>query len=74
MAKYVKVPDLTGKCSEGWEEALEAKSRIDQEKYLTMVVRNRDFWQLHMLMTFEDTLMNFLLEPEAMHEADRCDL
>lgn len=26
------------------------------------------FEQLHMLMTFEDTLMNFLLEPEAMHE------
>ena len=67
--KYVKVPDLTGKCSEGWEEALEAKSRIDQEKYLTMVVMGTGiFEQLHMLMTFENTLMNFLLEPEAMHE------
>lgn len=67
--KYVKVPDLAGKCSEGWEEALEAKSRIDQEKYLTMVVMGTGiFEQLHMLMTFEDTLMNFLLEPEAMHE------
>ena len=67
--KYVKVPDLTGKCSEGWEEALEAKSKIDQEKYLTMVVMGTGiFEQLHMLMTFEDTLMNFLLEPEAMHE------
>lgn len=67
--KYVKVPDLAGKCSEGWEEALEAKGRIDQEKYLTMVVMGTGiFEQLHMLMTFEDTLMNFLLEPEAMHE------
>ena len=42
------------------EEALEAKSRIDQEKYLTMVVMGTGiFEQLHMLMTFEDTLMNF---------------
>ena len=67
--KYVKVPDLAGKCAEGWEEALEAKSKIDQDKYLTMVVMGTGiFEQLHMLMTFEDTLVNFLLEPEAMHE------
>ena len=67
--KYVKVPDLAGKCAEGWEEALEAKNKIDQDKYLTMVVMGTGiFEQLHMLMTFEDTLVNFLLEPEAMHE------
>ena len=65
--KYVKVPDLIGKCSEGWEDALEAKSKIDQDKYLTMVVMGTGiFEQLHMLMTFEDTLMNFLLEPDDM--------
>ena len=67
--KYVKVPDLAGKCAEGWEDAIAAEKAIDHDKYLTMVVMGTGiFEQLHMLMTFEDTLMNFLLEPEAMHE------
>ncbi|HCE78477.1 MAG TPA: uroporphyrinogen decarboxylase (URO-D), partial [Lachnospiraceae bacterium] len=67
--KYVKVPDLAGKCSEGWETAIENEKAIDHEKYLTMVVMGTGiFEQLHMLMTFEDTLMNMLLEPEAMKE------
>ena len=67
--KYVKVPDLMGKCQEGWEAAIEAEKAIDHEKYLTMVVMGTGiFEQLHMLMTFEDTLMNMLLEPEAMQE------
>jgi uroporphyrinogen-III decarboxylase len=67
--KYVKVPDLRGKCSEGWEAAIASKNAIDSSKYLSMVVMGTGiFEQLHMLMTFEDTLMNFLLEPEAMHE------
>ena len=66
--KYVKVPDLlvnaprSGRCHC-------SKRKIDQDKYLTMVIMGTGiFEQLHMLMTFEDTLMNFLLEPEAMHE------
>lgn len=67
--KYVKVPDLRAKCSDGWETAIANKAKIDQDKYLTMVVMGTGiFEQLHMLMTFEDTLMNFLLEPEAMHD------
>lgn len=67
--KYVKVPDLRGKCSEGWEAAIEAEKAIDHDKYLTMVVMGTGiFEQLHMLMTFEDTLMNMLEEPEAMKE------
>ncbi|MDO5411200.1 MAG: uroporphyrinogen decarboxylase family protein [Lachnospiraceae bacterium] len=67
--KYVKVPDLAAKCAEGWEDAIAAEKAIDHDKYLTMVVMGTGiFEQLHMLMTFEDTLMNFLLEPEAMHE------
>ena len=67
--KYVKVPDLIGKCSEGWEDAIAAKAAIDQDQYLTMVIMGTGiFEQLHMLMTFEDTLMNMLLEPEAMKE------
>ena len=66
---YVKVPDLRGKCSEGWEEAKAAKDAIDQDRYLTMNVMGTGiFEQLHMLMTFEDTLVNFLVEEEAMHE------
>lgn len=67
--KYVKVPDLIGKCSDGWEDALASKAAIDQDNYLTMVVMGTGiFEQLHMLMTFEDTLMNLLMEPEAMAE------
>lgn len=61
--KYVKVPDLIGKCSEGWETAIANKAAIDQDKYLTMVVMGTGiFEQLHMLMTFEDTLMNLIDE------------
>ena len=66
---YVKVPDLRASCSEGWENAIAARDAIDMEKYLTMTVMGTGiFEQLHMLMTFEDTLTNFLVEPEAMHE------
>ena len=66
---YVKVPDLRGKCTDGWEEAIAARDGIDRERYLSMTVMGTGiFEQLHMLMTFEDTLMNFLLEPEAMHD------
>lgn len=66
---YVKVPDLVKNCSEGWEEAIAARDAVDCDKYLTMTVMGTGiFEQLHMLMTFEDTLMNLLLEPEAMHE------
>ena len=67
--KYVMVPDLIGKCSDGWEDALASKAAIDTDKYLTMVVMGTGiFEQVHMLMTFEDTLMNMLMEPEAMQE------
>ena len=66
---YVKVPDLRANCSEGWENAIAARDAIDTDRYLTMTVMGTGiFEQLHMLMTFEDTLMNFLVEPEAMHE------
>jgi hypothetical protein len=66
---YVKVPDLLGKCQDGWEAAIEAEKAIDHDRYLTMVVMGTGiFEQLHMLMTFEDTLINMLAEPEAMQE------
>lgn len=67
--KYVNVPDLVGKCSEGWETAIANEKAIDHDRYLTMVVMGTGiFEQLHMLMTFEDTLMGMLEEPEAMQE------
>ena len=67
--KYVKVPDLRANCSEGWEESLKNKAVIDASEYLSMTVMGTGiFEQLHMLMTFEDTLCNFLLYPDEMHE------
>ena len=67
--KYVKVPDLRANCSEGWETALANKAAIDQDRFFTMTVMGTDiFEQLHMLMTFEDTLVNLLGNPDEMHE------
>jgi uroporphyrinogen-III decarboxylase len=68
---YAKVPDLQGNCSDSllWEPALEAASKIDRENKLLMAFMPTGvFEQLHFLMGFEDTLANFLIEPEAMHE------
>ena len=66
--QYVTVPDLRANCSQGWETALENKKAIPEE-FLSMTVMGTGiFEQLHMLMTFEDTLMNLLLYPEEMHE------
>ena len=65
---YVKVPDLRANCSEGWETARANKAAIP-EGYLSMTVMGTGiFEQLHMLMTFEDTLMNLLIYPDEMHE------
>ncbi len=66
--QYVTVPDLRANCSQGWEIALENKKAIP-DGFLSMTVMGTGiFEQLHMLMTFEDTLMNLLLYPEEMHE------
>jgi hypothetical protein len=67
--KKVAVPDLVGNCSDPavWEPALEAASKIDRKENLLMAFMPTGvFEQLHFLMGFEDTLMNFLEEPEAM--------
>lgn len=66
--KYVKIPDLVEKCQTGWEEAIAARKGISKDYMATTVMGTGIFEQLHMLMTFEDTLMNMLLEPEAMKE------
>ena len=66
--QYVTVPDLRVNCSQGWETALKNKEEIP-EGFLSMTVMGTGiFEQLHMLMTFEDTLMNLLLYPKEMHE------
>lgn len=66
---YVKVPDLRANCSEGWETALKNKAAIDRNEYFaTTIMGTGIFEQLHMLMTFEDTLCNFLMYPDEMHE------
>ena len=67
--KYVKVPDLLGNCSEGWENALATAAEVDRDEKLVMGFMGTGiFEQCHFLMGFEDTLMNFLLEPEAMKD------
>jgi len=66
--KYVKVPDLRANCAAGWETAQENKAAIDTSEYLSMTVMGTGiFEQLHMLMTFEDTLCNLLIYPDEMH-------
>ena len=67
--KYVNVPNLIADCQNGWEEARAAKQTINDRGKLAMSLATTGvFEQLHFLMGFEDMLMNFLLEPEAMHE------
>lgn len=68
---YVKVPDLIGNCDdpELWKETLELAAKVDRTEQLTMsVMPTGVFEQLHALMGFEDTLVNLLMEPEAMME------
>jgi hypothetical protein len=65
------VPDLAGNCSDPsvWKPALEEASDIDRKENLLMAYMPTGvFEQLHFLMGFEDTLMNFLEEPEAMKD------
>lgn len=52
-----------------WEPALLAAKEINrEEQLLTSIMGTGLFERLHFLMGFEDTLINFLEEPEAMHE------
>lgn len=67
--KYVTVPDLVANCSDGWEDALQSADEVDRDNYFTMGFMGTGiFEQCHFLMGFEDTLVNFLTEPEAMKE------
>jgi len=65
---YVKKPNIKFP-EEAWEPSKAALAAVDKkERLATGLLITGLFEQLHYLMGFEDTLMNFLLEPEAMHE------
>jgi len=54
---------------EAWEGAIKAAAAVDRnEKFLAAAVAPGIFEQTHYLMSIDDCLANFYLEPEAMHE------
>jgi hypothetical protein len=66
--EYVKAPDLN-KLNLDWTQAKADAEKIRAEgKFVHVWLPTGVFEQLHFLMGFEDTLMNFLEEPESMHE------
>lgn len=66
--KYVHAPSLEMP-KEAWDKAREMTKSFDRNKQLlTCFMATGLFEQSHYLMGFEDTLMNLLLEPEAMGE------
>lgn len=68
---FVKIPDLLADCSdlERWIPYLEQTAQVDRdEKLLMWCAPTGLFERLHFLMGFEDTLLNFLVEPEAMED------
>jgi len=67
--RELKVPDLAAATKDPatWEESLREAAAVDRGEKLVMGFMGTGvFEQLHFLMGFEDTLMNFLAEPEAM--------
>lgn len=66
--KYVKVPDLEANATD-WSAAIATRDAIDRKEKLVMSFMGTGiFEESHFLMGFEDALVNFLAEPEAMHE------
>ena len=65
--KYIKSPDLDQKLD--WTGAKAEAEKFHKQGKLTLAVMKTGlFEQSHFLMGFEDTLMNYLLEPEASEE------
>ncbi|MCR5845014.1 MAG: uroporphyrinogen decarboxylase (URO-D) [bacterium] len=64
----VKVPDLRANCSEGWETAQANKAAIPDDLLSMTIMGTGLFEQMHMLMTFEDTLCSFLTNEDEVHE------
>ena len=64
--KYVKVP-WPSQVTEGWEEARARADAFDRENYILMCCCFGGLFEMsHYLMGFEDALMNYLMEPEAI--------
>ena len=67
----VKVPDLVANCSDPalWEDAKKAAEEARAEGKLVLSMMGTGvFEQAHNLMGIADTCMNFLLEPDDMHD------
>lgn len=65
--KYIKSPNLNQTLD--WSGAKAQADDIHSQGKLTMsLMATGLFEQAHYLMGFEDTLMNFLMEPDDMHE------
>ncbi len=68
---FVKVPDLIANCDAAqlWEPVMEQVAKADRDdRMMTVFAPTGVFERLHYLMGFEDTLCNFMLEPEAMED------
>ncbi len=66
--EYVKFPDLDAICTD-WSQVEAEVAKIDRSQHAVILIMLEGiFEQLHFLMGFEDTLMAFYEEPEAMHE------
>ncbi|MCQ2406338.1 MAG: uroporphyrinogen decarboxylase (URO-D) [Oscillospiraceae bacterium] len=68
---YVKVPDIAAGVKDNpmWEMCRKERDRIHAEGKLYMNIAPTGVYErLHFLMGFEDMLVNYLLEPEAMQE------
>lgn len=64
----IKSPDLAG-ADLDWSGAREQKRLVEESGKLSMsLMATGIFEQAHYLMGFEDTLVNLMIEPEAMHE------
>ena len=67
----VKFPDLIANCSaeEIWGPYIESVSKVNRDEQMVMTVATTGvFERLLFLMGFEDTLCNFMLDPEAMRD------
>lgn len=66
--KYCKAPDIEN-MEFDWSQAKEAAEKVRAEdKFVMTWIVTGLFESLHFMMGFEDTLCNFLVEPDAMHE------
>ena len=68
---YTQVPDIASKCVQAalWEPFLKQSEEVNRNETLVMALAAQGiFERLHFLMGFEDTLINFITEPEATHD------